>query len=408
MYLDFGARPDSKSVDVIRRPRFIACACILLVSSSNRCLGAVVAADNASNSAYSSDATGAWKGLNSTTGENPPGTDNGGSGFLTWNFAGGYQQPQFSPYGNLNHFIDGVDFAASSFNNLGSPAFGLTNANFAFGGDTARATRSFALPLVVGNTLSLKFDNPLLAPLDPFAPSGFLFRLNTGHGPIVANDPTSTAIERFGLFTTSNFNSGRWYTTDLAGFADAGIAPSDTAVGTQFRFTLDTAETYTVQLNRLSDGAMLFSRTGSLSATGAGAIDCIEITLFSNGSGNGSNGGTASPTGERELFFNDLRITSPLVGDYNHNGIVDAADYNIWRDSLGASVAKGTGADGNSDGTINSADYDVWKTNFGLTNASAFSAGNTVPEASTDQLVVAMIGSLVCYAIGRRQGVVKS
>ena len=54
------------------------------------------------------------------SGENPPGSDNGGFGFGTWNFAGGFQQPQYSPYGSLNHFIDGVDFAASAYNNLGA------------------------------------------------------------------------------------------------------------------------------------------------------------------------------------------------------------------------------------------------------------------------------------------------
>src|SRR5262249_16806154 len=33
-------------------------------------------------------------------------------------------------------------------------------------------------------------------------------------------------------------------------------------------------------------------------------------------------------------------------GDYNHNGVVDAADYTVWRDHLGANVAPYSGADG--------------------------------------------------------------
>jgi hypothetical protein len=390
--------------------RLAMCGCaILLICRGARTASAVtVAFDHAQDPAYAAEVGGAWKGLNSTTGENPPGTDNGGTGFLTWNFAGGYQQSQFSPYGDLNHFVDGVDFPASTYNNLGSPAFGLTNSNVAFGGDTARATRSFASPLVVGDTLSVKFDNPLLTPLDPFAPSGFLFRLNTGHGPVISNDPSSTAVERFGIFTTSNFNNGQWYTTDAAGFADAGIAPSATASGTEFLFTLTGTESYSMQFKRLSDGVSLFSRSGSLAGTGAGPIDCLEITLFSNGSGDGQKGGGGSPTGEREFFFNDLQIAAPLTGDYNHNGVVDAADYTVWRDTFGQAVPAGTGADGSGDGTVNLADYNVWKSSFGTGLAAASQLPASVPEPGADELAVAAVGGLYYFAGGRRQGVFKS
>jgi CSLREA domain-containing protein len=57
-----------------------------------------------------------------------------------------------------------------------------------------------------------------------------------------------------------------------------------------------------------------------------------------------------------------------LAGDFNRNGIVDAADYTLWQDSRGNSVvANGSGADGNSDGVVNDLDYGVWRTNFGAT-----------------------------------------
>jgi hypothetical protein len=32
---------------------------------------------------------------------------------------------------------------------------------------------------------------------------------------------------------------------------------------------------------------------------------------------------------------------SPLPGDYNSNGVVDAADYTVWRDNLGRSAGGG-------------------------------------------------------------------
>src|SRR4029077_10791095 len=58
-------------------------------------------------------------------------------------------------------------------------------------------------------------------------------------------------------------------------------------------------------------------------------------------------------------------------GDYNRNGIVDAADYTVWADALGKSVtAPYAGADGNGDGQVTWADYDVWRWNFGKRLAS--------------------------------------
>ena len=33
-------------------------------------------------------------------------------------------------------------------------------------------------------------------------------------------------------------------------------------------------------------------------------------------------------------FANGFLLVT-IVGDYNHNGIVDAADYTVWRDTLG-------------------------------------------------------------------------
>jgi hypothetical protein len=356
---------------------------LLLATTTLPAWSAIVASDSASDIAYSSDPTGAWKGAGSTEGENPPGNDDGGIGFRPWDFRGGYHNPAQSPYGNLNHFIDGIDFTHRDANDLGSPAFGLTNAGFApidaYFGYTARATRSFDAPLEVGQTLSIDFDNPVPQPLDPFSVSGFLFRLNSGRGPVIDNAPIPGVVERFGVFTASNFNGGRWYTTDSVAFTDTEVAPTTTATGAIFIFSLTATDTYSMEFRRLSDQQLLYSRSGTLNHVGADPIDCLEITLYSNGS---------SATGSREFFFDNLRIEDdsvPVLGDYNHNAVVDAADYVVWRDSLNQSVPNGTGADGNDNGLIDSADYDIWKSHFGQSTVGAVAAA--VPEAPTFFLV---------------------
>ena len=64
------------------------------------------------------------------------------------------------------------------------------------------------------------------------------------------------------------------------------------------------------------------------------------------------------------------------MGDYNGNGIVDAADYTVWRDTLGSTTA--LAADGSGNLVVDQADYGVWKTNFGHTAGGTGSRRRTI------------------------------
>jgi hypothetical protein len=59
-----------------------------------------------------------------------------------------------------------------------------------------------------------------------------------------------------------------------------------------------------------------------------------------------------------------------VLGDYNDDGVVDTADYTLWRNTMGEDVADYSGADGNGNGMIDQGDYLVWKRNFGETAES--------------------------------------
>ena len=59
----------------------------------------------------------------------------------------------------------------------------------------------------------------------------------------------------------------------------------------------------------------------------------------------------------------DLRVA--LSGDYNLDGIVDAADEIVWRETEGSTTD--LRADGNHDGQVDGADYKLWKAHFGQT-----------------------------------------
>lgn len=71
----------------------------------------------------------------------------------------------------------------------------------------------------------------------------------------------------------------------------------------------------------------------------------------------------------------------PVPGDYNNNGIVDAADYTVWRDHLGQTFAL-PNRDGTNSGPINQNDFAFWKNHFGAISGSG--SATAVPEPSSD------------------------
>jgi hypothetical protein len=78
-----------------------------------------------------------------------------------------------------------------------------------------------------------------------------------------------------------------------------------------------------------------------------------------------------------------------LTGDYNSDGLVDAADYIVWRKNFGTSVRPYTGADANGDSDIDNDDYNFWRTRFGSTAAAGAASASAapIPEPSALMLV---------------------
>ena len=77
-----------------------------------------------------------------------------------------------------------------------------------------------------------------------------------------------------------------------------------------------------------------------------------------------------------------------LDGDFNRDGVVDAADYTVWRNGLGTKYEP--------------EDYDLWKSNYGTPNGSgsiADAAG--VPEPTVAALI--MIALLATCGIRRER-----
>ncbi len=81
--------------------------------------------------------------------------------------------------------------------------------------------------------------------------------------------------------------------------------------------------------------------------------------------------------------------SSALAGDYNGDGLVDAADYSVWRDTLGSTT--NLAADGDGNGMVNLLDYNLWAANYG---AEQLSSNFATPEPATLGLGLGAIAGL--------------
>jgi fibronectin-binding autotransporter adhesin len=95
-----------------------------------------------------------------------------------------------------------------------------------------------------------------------------------------------------------------------------------------------------------------------------------------------------------QLYVSGALSIGGALGDYNHNGVVDAADYTLWRDTLGSSTS--LAADGNGNGSIDAGDYTIWTTNFGNHSGAGASSNSAVPEPTTLSMLLAGILTICC------------
>jgi hypothetical protein len=112
-------------------------------------------------------------------------------------------------------------------------------------------------------------------------------------------------------------------------------------------------------------------------------------------------------------------LVPTVVGDYNNNGIVDAADYTIWRDNLGSTTFTLPNRATANTGAISVTDYTTWVSQFNKVpalpqftpriyfQASAINAGGSgslsgsvVPEPAS---IVMLVIGVATFLVGRRR-----
>jgi hypothetical protein len=109
-----------------------------------------------------------------------------------------------------------------------------------------------------------------------------------------------------------------------------------------------------------------------------GGFDTVSLPAIPNGMG------WAIIYTSFNMFLNVQ--SALLLGDYNQNGIVDAADYTVWRDKLGS----GTSLPNDDTAGVGIDDYTRWKMHFGEMGGSGAgdSVKATVPEPTAPVLII--------------------
>jgi hypothetical protein len=99
------------------------------------------------------------------------------------------------------------------------------------------------------------------------------------------------------------------------------------------------------------------------------------------------------------VLFEPLAVSS-IPGDFNRDGSVSAADFTVWRDALGSHHLLNNNGDetGASAGIVDLADYELWKANFGAPVFGAeVAAAVPIPEPAAC-LVSCLLFTVPCLA----------
>jgi hypothetical protein len=194
-------------------------------------------------------------------------------------------------------------------------------------------------------------------------------------------------------FTYAAFNMYRNYDGAGGTFADTSIAADTSNIANSAVYaSLDSSDPnrmVVVAINRTAS-----DQTTGLAVTHDRVFDHAEVYRLTGASTN------ISRLADIEFnLLNAFQFTMPaysvttfvlisdgLPGDYNRDGLVDAADYTVWRNSFGQTG--NVPADGNEDNIVDDKDYTLWKSHYGLAESNGSASLARVPEPTTLALIL--------------------
>lgn len=333
-----------------------------------------------------------------------------------------------SLYGS-NTFSGGLDLntgGSLNFNNANS--FGTGPIRWGFTGGTATsfvvAAPAAAAPITIPNPMQTKSASSLtmVSFAQPVTWSG-PWSLATGtstvavqsgvdttiSGIISGTDSTSALVKATGgKLTISGTNTYAGGTTISGGTLEVSGASANLGTGNVFVSGIGTSLAIDSGVTNALPDAATVSVSGFANMNLGGGVNDRVSTLILDGAQqpNGTYGSSQSgAVNKLDIYFSGTGIITVgppiLAGDFNNNGVVDAADYVAWRNSVGQPSQ--TLPNDTTGVIVGDAQYNLWRGNFGNT-VPAPGAGSSldraaVPEPST--LALFVFGFMAVLAVKR-------
>ena len=186
---------------------------------------------------------------------------------------------------------------------------------------------------------------------------------------------------------TQQFDTNPWAIGQISGLAPG----SQVAVNTEVSFSVDLTDSLILQYvaDSLADGQLFFSLAGLHSVEQQNAEGAPNFWTRN------SVGHPILPDGIVPVLDLDVTITR-LPGDFDDNDVVNSLDYDLWKNTFGMNVTAGTAADGNADGIVDAADYTIWRDNYQSTSSTL-----AVPEPGVFSLA-SLVGAYIVVTLTRR------
>ena len=93
------------------------------------------------------------------------------------------------------------------------------------------------------------------------------------------------------------------------------------------------------------------------------------------------------PSGAERSVGTSLAVFALPNGDFNLNGVIDAADYTVWRKSIGGQLG-----------------YTAWRSQYGASSGSASELGENVAVPEPAAAVMMAVAAVVCLMSAQKNG----